>query len=338
MPYRPDLKYIDRELKGSLTLEIVLDTGRKNGIYEPWVLNRIELVGRKIEKTNRKDISVGKVFSITDILKEIHQALNENKKAFHRIPQDSKIIAQELLLFENSRADELMRIVDSQFQKTRMTVKTSWVDAVVCKDFLQDINYHLQNAFKNKIETTITGLIALMSRTVSAAIYSMAKSYLIAFLVITLMMIFLIGDMRIGLLSMVPNLIPIIVTMGFMGLMDIPLDINSLMIGSIALGIVVDDTVHFLYNFQKFYQRRGDPYYAVEKTLLGVGRALVITSLVLATGFFILMCSSLKNLLNFGLFTGVTIIIALLADLVLVPAILTKVAPKRAVFKIQADQ
>jgi predicted RND superfamily exporter protein len=330
MPYRPDLSYIDQKLKGSLTLEIVLDTGRENGIYEPWVLNRIERVGRKIEKTNRADISVGKVTSITDILKEIHQAINENDKTFYRIPQHRDIIAQEFLLFENSRADDLARIVDSQFKKTRITVKTSWVDAVVCKDFMRDINYQLQNVFKDKVDATITGLLALLARTVSAAIYSMAKSYLIAFMAITLMMILLIGDMKIGLLSMVPNLIPIIITMGVMGFMHIPLDLNSLMIGSIALGIVVDDTVHFMYNFQKFYNRRGDPYYAVQKTLLGVGRALVITSLVLATGFFILMCSSLKNLLNFGFFTGLTVLIALLADFVLVPALLIMINPRRA--------
>jgi predicted RND superfamily exporter protein len=191
--------------------------------------------------------------------------------------------------------------------------------------------------FKDEVEATITGLLALLARTISAAIYSLAKSYLSAFLAITLMMILFMGNMKIGLLSMVPNLIPIIITMGFMGFMDIPLDITSLMIGSIALGIVVDDTVHFMYNFQKFYNRRGDPYYAVQKTLLGVGRALVITSLVLSTGFFILMCSSLKNLLNFGFFTGVTILIALLADFILVPAILILVNPKRAVIKIESN-
>jgi len=240
-------------------------------------------------------------------------------------------------LFESSRSEDLARIVDSRFKKTRITVKTTWVDAMVCKDFMRDIHHQLQNVSENKVDTTITGLLAILSRTVSAAMYSMAKSYLLAFMAITLMMILLMGDMKIGLLSMVPNLIPIIISMGFMGFMHIPLDLNSLMIGSIALGIVVDDTVHFMYNFQKFYNRRGDSYYAVKKTLLGVGRALIITSLVLATGFFILMCSSLKNLLNFGFFTGLTVLIALLADLILTPALLIMINPKRAVVKIDAN-
>jgi predicted RND superfamily exporter protein len=336
MPYRSDLRYIDQELKGSLTLEIVLDTGKENGIYEPWVLNRIERVGRKIEKTNRADISIGKVISIADILKEIHQAIHENDKTFYRIPQDRRVIAQEFILFENSRADDLLRIVDNQFKKTRITVKTSWVDSVVCKDFMRDIYHQVQSVFNNKVDATITGLIAILARTVSAAIYSMVRSYFIALMAITLMMILLTGDMKIGLISMVPNLIPIIITMGLMGFMHIPLDLNSLMIGSIALGIVVDDTVHFIYNFQKFYSRHSDPYCAVQKTLLAVGRPLVITSLVLATGFFILICSSLKNLLNFGFFTGLTILIALLADFVLLPTLLIMIKPGRDVLRIDA--
>ena len=114
-----------------------------------------------------------------------------------------------------------------------------------------------------------------------------------------------------------------------MGFMNVPLDLHSLMIGSIALGILVDDTVHFIYNFKRHYDKSGDPCYAIQKTILGVGRALLITSMVLSSGFFIFMCSSLKHLFNFGLFTGMTILIALLADFVLTPAILIMVNPNR---------
>jgi predicted RND superfamily exporter protein len=135
-------------------------------------------------------------------------------------------------------------------------------------------------------------------------------------------MIVLIGNLKIGLVSMIPNLLPILITMGIMGSFYIPLDINSLMIGSIAIGIVVDDTVHFMYNFQKYYDKTPNPFYAVRETILGTGRALLITSLVLCTGFFVLMLASLKHLVRFGFFTGITILIALLADFLLVPALL----------------
>jgi predicted RND superfamily exporter protein len=329
LPYRHELNYIDQHLKGTITLELVLDTGRENGVHDPWILNRIEMFCRKTEQIQRQDISVGKVYSITDILKEIHQALNENKVAFYRIPNTRELIAQEFLLFENSGADDLERIVDSQFSKTRITIKRPWVDAVVCKEFVEEINRKMQTVFQGNATIQSTGMMSLLVRAIVAAIYSTAKSYVIAFVVITLLMILLIGDWKIGLLSMVPNLLPIIITMGCMGLAKIPLDINSLMIGSIALGIVVDDTVHFMYNFQRYYHKTADPYVAIEKTLLGTGRALLITSLVLCTGFFILLSASLNNFVIFGFFTGVTILIALLADFVLVPALMLLIERKR---------
>ena len=175
-----------------------------------------------------------------------------------------------------------------------------------------------------------------MVRAIIAAIYSMAKSYVIALVVITILMIFLIGDWKIGLLSMIPNLLPIIITMGLMGLSGNPLDLNSIMIGSIALGVVVDDTVHFMYNFQKYYTRTLDPYDAVRQTLLGTGRALLITSLVLSTGFFILMFASLNHLIRFGFFTGIAILIALLADFLLVPAMMVLIRRKQALHQVES--
>ena len=323
LPYRHDVAFIDKNLKGTIALELVIDTGRENGIQDPMVLNLIEQFCREIEKIQRPEIAVGKVYSITDILKEINQALNENNPEFYRIPQDRQLVAQEFLLFENSGADDLERIVDSQFSKTRITVKTPWVDAVVCRTFIDEINEKLETVFQGQAGIQSTGMMSLLVRAITGAIYSMAKSYAIALVVITILMILLIGNWKIGLLSMVPNLLPILIVMGWMGWAGIPLDLNSLMIGSIALSIVVDDTVHFIYNFQKYFNKTADSYYAIEETLLGTGRALLITSLVLCTGFFILMFASLNHLVRFGFFTGVTILIALLADFVLVPALMT---------------
>lgn len=327
--YKQDLHLIDTRLKGSITLELVLDTQRENGLHEPRILNQIEAFCRQTESYNHGGISVGKVFSNTDILKEIHQALNENDPAYYQIPQNQHVVAQEYLLFENSGSDDLERIVDNQFSQTRITIKTPWVDAVVCKKFIDKIQQQLQDRFQEDLSFHATGLMALLARAISAAIYSMTKSYVVAFFVITVLMIIMIGNAKLGLVSMIPNLLPILTTMGIMGTLKVPLDLNSLMIGSIAIGIVVDDTVHFIYNFQKYYNRSSNPYDAIRETMLGTGRALLITSLVLCTGFFILMFASLNHLVNFGLFTGITILIALAADFLLVPAILVLMHPSK---------
>jgi len=325
--YRKDLIFIDESLKGSITLELVLDTREENGLHDPEILNRIEAFSRHTETIREDGISVGKVFCITDVLKEIHQALNENNAAFYRLPQERKVVAQELLLFENTGSDDLERIVDSQFSQARITIKTPWVDAVVCEKFIGTIQTRLAEQFPDTVSFHATGLMALLARAISAAIYGMTKSYLAAFVAITVLMFILIGKIRLGLVSMIPNLLPILMTMGVMGMLDVPLDLNSLMIGSIAIGIVVDDTVHFIYNFQKYYDRTSDPHEAIQETLLGTGRALLITSLVLCTGFFILMFASLNHLVNFGFFTGITILIALVADFILLPALMVLLSP-----------
>jgi hypothetical protein len=167
--------------------------------------------------------------------------------------------------------------------------------------------------------------MALMARTMPATLNSMAKSYVAAFLVITIMMILLVENIKLGILSMVPNLLPIILTMGLIGLAGLSLNMNTLMIGSIAIGLVVDDTVHFMHNFRRYYDKTGDTYKAIRATLLGTGRALLITSLVLSSGFFVLTVASMKNFVQFGFFTGITILFALLADFLVAPALMVLV-------------
>jgi predicted RND superfamily exporter protein len=145
-------------------------------------------------------------------------------------------------------------------------------------------------------------------------------------------MLLLVGNVKLGLLSMCPNLLPIFMVMGLISLCGIPLDINSLFIGSIAIGLVVDDTIHFVYNFRKYLDETGSPQSAIRETFLGTGRALLMTSIILSMHFFVLLSASLKHSSNFGLFTGIVIIFALLSDFLLAPALLllaTKNKPTR---------
>ncbi|MDY6903168.1 MAG: MMPL family transporter [Thermodesulfobacteriota bacterium] len=322
LPIKKDIQFIDRHLNGIMQVEVVIDTKKENGLYEPDLLNRIEKMAAAFDGYELPGIYVGKIITITDILKETHKALNENQNAFYRIPQDYNTIAQEFLLFENAGSDDLESIVDTQFSKTRASFKVPWVDSVILDTLIQDLHNQLPPFFGDTADITITGMAALMARTISAALNSMAKSYVLAFGVITVMMVLLVGQLKTGLVSMIPNVFPIVYTMGLMGAMNVPLDMTSLMIGSIAMGLVVDDTVHFIYNFQKYYYKTGNAYEAVRLTMVGVGRALLITSVVLSCGFFILFTASLTHIVRFGFFTGITIILALFADFLLAPALM----------------
>ncbi len=324
-PVRIATQKINDELKGSVTLEVILDTGRKNGLYDPVILKKLDRLSEEIERIELENLFVGKASSVADILKEIHQALNENRPEFYSIPDNPKLIPQEFLLFENSGSDDLEDVIDSHFQIARFTIKVPWLDALKYAPFLKDIEARFRAAFGKDANVTITGLMTLFCRALTAAIHSMGKSYAIAGGVITIMMILLIGNLRIGLISMVPNLAPIIVIIGVMGLCGLPLDMFTMLIGSIAIGIVVDDTVHFMHNFRRYYHETADVTEAVRQTLHTTGRAMLVTSVILSIGFFVLMFASMNNVFYFGMLTGITIFLALSADFLLAPALLAMV-------------
>ncbi len=315
-------EYVNENMRGASSVEVVVDTGEKNGFYKPERMQGLAALGDEVSTIDSGEIYVGKTLSLADILKEINKALNENRDEFYTIPDNRQLIAQEFLLFENSGSDDLEDFVDSQFSKTRFTIKMPWADAILYKDFLDDIVNRFKRVMGDGVKISVTGLNALLSRTMSATIYSMAQSYIIAAVVITLMMILLIGNIRIGLVSMIPNLTPIILTLGLMGWMGMPLDLFTMLIGSIAIGLAVDDTIHFMHNYRRYHHDTGDVKEAVRKTLFTTGRAMFVTTVVLATGFFLYLGADMSNLRNFGLLTGFTIIMALLADFFLAPALM----------------
>ncbi len=328
-PSRVATELIDRELRGSITLEVLLDSGVENGLYEPAFLKRIDETNRAAQAIEQDEIFVGKTIALTDVLKEIHQALNENQSTDRRIPDDRNLVAQELLLFENAGSDDLKDVVDSSFQTSRVTLKANWQDAVRYAAFSDTIEALYVEAFGDTAEIRLTGILPLLARTVTAAMHSALKSYLIAGVVITGMMMLLVGSARIGLISMIPNLLPIVLMLGIMGIFDMPMDMFTMLIGSIAIGLAVDDTVHFMQGFRRLYAETGDVYTSVRDTLLTTGRAMLATTVVLSIGFFIFMFASMSNLFNFGLLTGFAISTALLGDFLLAPALMTLAMGRR---------
>ncbi len=328
-PSRIATEKIDNELKGSVTLEIIIDTGKENGLYEPDFLNRLEKAVSHIESLDYGEIFAGKALALSILVKEINQALNENRAEYYRIPQNRDLVAQELLLFENSGSDDLQDFTDSRFSKARFTVKVPFKDAILYKELMNDVNSYFSGQFP-EAKIQITGMIALLFRTIYNVAVSMAKSYLIAIVIITILMIFLIGRVRIGLLSMIPNLTPILIMLGIMGIFSFPMDVFTMLVGSIAIGLAVDDTIHFMHNFRRYYEASGDPARAVHETLQTAGRAMLVTTIVLSIGFFIFMFANMNNLFNFGLLTGLTITMALLADYFIAPALMVIVnKPKK---------
>ena len=321
-PAHEATRYIDRNLGGAVALEVVLDSKSENGLHDRDALAKLDTLASRIKGEAEEPVTVGSVLSVADLLKEIHQALNENQPDFHRIPENPRLIPQEFLLFENSGSDDLEDLVDPQFRIARFTLRVPWQDTLAYGPFIRDVEARFRESFGEDVGASITGLMSLLSRTLEAAIVSAARSYMIAFVVITVMMIALIGRVGTGLISMLPNLAPIALTLALMQIAGIPLNLFTMLVGSIAIGLAVDDTVHFMHHFHRYLERTGDIEEAVSQTLQTSGRAMLVTSIVLSAGFFIFCFANMRNLIDFGLLTAITIMTALAADFVLAPALM----------------
>lgn len=320
---------IDRELRGSITLEAVIDSGRPGGLHDPGLLHRIDEAMRRAERIEQPPVFVGKATSITDVVKEIHQALNENRRDFYALPDDRRLVAQELLLFEQSGSDDLESVVDGRTQRARVSFRIPWDDALLYPALIDEIESELRATLGDGVEIEMTGLLVVLARVFDALLASMTRSYGIAFLLITPMMMLLLGSASRGLLSMIPNLLPVLVTLGLMGWLDLPLDVSTIMIGAIVIGIAVDDTIHFMHKFQRYYEETGDAHEAIRSTLRSTGAALLFTTLVLSGGFAIIGLGTLVNIRNFGMLTAAATLAAFTADLFVSPALMA-LATRRA--------
>ncbi len=327
--FRTAMNYVDERMGGALTIELVVDTDRENGLQEPDVLNRMEEVRRRVGVYRDEGLAVRGTSSLLDVVKESHQALNENRSEFYAIPQDRSLVAQELLLFENSGNDELERLVDSQFSVARMSVRNIWLDGFELEGLLDRAAREFPEIMGSAGEITITGMSAVITGTVRATIRSLARSYSLALILITPLMMLLIGSLRSGLVSMVPNLIPIAMTLALMTLMDITLDMFTLMIGCIAIGLAVDDTIHLISGFRRYLAETRDPMRAVERALETTGRALLFTSVVLTCGFLVFVLSSMGNLRDFGVLTAFAVGSAFVLDITATPALLMLVTRRQ---------
>ncbi len=322
-PVRDAILMVNDHFDGGMTLEMLVKTGEENGVKDPEILRRIDEI-----VAYAKTLSIGEMYakqatSLSDISKEIHQALNENRSEYYKIPDDKTLLAQELLLFENSGSDDLEDRVDSLFTQARVTIKIPFTDALHFVPFNEVFEPKAREIMGDAAELQFTGIKAVMGKIFFELMNGMRDSYLLAVLVITPLMIFLIGSLRLGLISMIPNLTPIIITLGGMAWLGIPIDAFTMLIGSIALGLAVDDTIHFMHNFQRFYLNTGDCEEAIKQTLTTTGHALLFTTVVLTIGFLVYMLSVMGNLRTFGMLTGFCISMAFLADVLFAPALVT---------------
>jgi len=195
--------------------------------------------------------------------------------------------------------------------------------------FLADVQDFCDRVFPSDFDVEPAGSLVLYAHMEKALVEGQLKSFALALVVIIFVIMLVFGSWRAGAYSFAPNVIPIMVTVGFMGIFGIPINLATCMMPSIAIGIAVDDTIHFLARFRREYRKNHDPRASSEITLATTGRAIVVTSIILFFGFLVVVFSDFKPNYYFGILTALTMVWALLGDLFTLPSSFICFPPKK---------
>jgi len=324
---------VDEVMGGTVSYSYVFDTDKTDGILDPAVLREIEALQNK---ANTMDI-VMKTYSIVDLLKDINKSLHDENPSYYVLPETVEQAAQYLLIYEMSGGNELENYITTNYNSANLEVRTKLADASEIQKLVAELDRFLESRPVNGIKPAMTGMGALWFKLIDYIVQSQIRGFLLAFSVIAVMMCILFGSIRVGMLSMIPNLSPVVITLGIMGWAAIPLDYVKLMIGCLAIGIAVDDTIHLLARYQHEFRRSGNYEEALFRSMAHVGRALFITSVVLVSGFLVFLNSLMDSLAQFGVLVAATISVALLADFLLMPALVMVFKPFGPEFSAEGE-
>ena len=319
-PVRIATEIFDERLSGTMSMEVLVDAGVAGGVRQPEVVAALDEMARVLPAIPAiEGARIQRSLSFVDVLREIHHALTEGDPEQGALPSEARLIAQELLLFEATGAEDLERVVASDYSSARITLRAPWGSGRDYLALIPEVEAALEGLLPSGVSVSTTGLIVLFAEAVEAISHGFVLSYGTAVLMVTLVMIAFLRSLRAGLASMVPNVLPIAITLGVMGVFGIDLDLFTMLIGSIALGLAVDDTVHLSHAFRRGWEEHGDLERAVSEGLETTGSAILTSSVVLCLGFATFGFSSMSNLVAFGGLTALSIGLALLIDVVFLP-------------------
>jgi len=312
-------KIVDSHLFGTDDMEIVIQ-GKVDDLKNPNILKRIDLLSLRIEELPR----VKKVISISNYVKRIHKALHEDKPEFFKVPDNQFLIAQELFLFSLSDdgRKEIESYITSDYSQGRISIKIESMpsaESLILGNRLE--NMVKETFYGTDLQVNLTGTIYLHNLSDQYIFESQIKGFILAFILIIGVLFLAFFSVKFGILSIFPNLIPIVFIFGIMGWFGVPLNVGTVMIASVALGIAVDDTVHFISRFRKEYTAENISLeHALNKTTVSVGKPIVFTSMINIIGFSTALLSGFLPTREFGLLISLTLLFALLGDIIFLPA------------------
>ncbi len=329
IPFRGDSEFLMENLTGIYRVEYSVGAGAANAVNEPEYLAKLE------EYTDwlRTREEVTHVYSITDIFKRLNRNMHGDDTAWHRIPDNREMAAQYLLLYEFSLPyglDLTDRInVDKSASRVSVILEGD-ISTQTIRDFKDASEAWLHDNAPDYMHAEATSPSVMFAYIADRNINSMMKGNFVALVLISGIIMLALKNLKMGFISLVPNLIPPIMGFGVWALLVGEVNMAVALVTSIALGVIVDDTVHFLSKYHRARREKGlGAQDAVRYAFHTVGSALVVTSFVLVAGFGTLMFSAFKMNSLMGTLTAVIIACALIADFFLLPPLLMMLDKKK---------
>lgn len=325
--FRVDTDYTTENLTGLYTIDYSLESSEPGGISNPGFQRDVAAFA----KWYRQQPETMHVNVYTDIMSRLNKNMHGDNGDWYRLPENRDLAAQYLLLYEMSLPYglDLNNQINIDKSATRMTVSIQTLSTNHFLEFVERAKTWQQNHTSHIKQVEASGPSVMFAHIGKRNIISMLGGTTLALVLISMILIFALRSVKIGLISMVPNLVPAAMGFGLWGLLVGEVGLALSIVTGMTLGIVVDDTVHFL---SKYLRARREKNYstqdAVRYAFTSVGRALIVTSIVLAVGFLVLSLSSFELNSSMGLLTAIVIVFALVADFLLLPPLLMKLEEK----------
>ncbi|WP_455365740.1 efflux RND transporter permease subunit [Kaarinaea lacus] len=329
IPVRVATDVLEHRLSGADFIEYSLPAKGPGAIADPDYLHRLEQFAQWL----RQQPEVVHVYTVADIFKRLNKNLHDDDDAWYRLPESRELAAQYLLLYEMSLplGLDLNNQINVDKSATRIIVTVKNLGTRVFRGLDQRAQQWLQENMPEYMHVRGSGLSIVWAYLSKRNIINMLIAAFGALFAISLVMIFALKRLDIGFISLIPNLTPAVMAFGIWGVLVGEVGLGLSVVSSMTLGIVVDDTVHFITKYLRFRSNKQlSPENAIQQTFFLVGPAMAVTTLALVAGFLVLTFSDYKMSADMGLLSALTVSIALVMDFLLLPALLLKLSNKTA--------
>ncbi len=325
LPLRASFDVVNDHMGGSMNMEISIDLKTENAMKDPAVLYKIEALQTYLKAVEGS--KVVKTLSLVNVVKDSYKALNGGDERFYVIPDDPAVLSQTLFLFDNANPKDRRRLVTDDYSNGRIGINLKNAGSVEALAFKEKVQHYMDNNFRSiqakypDSEITLTGNMTLVAKMLDYISWAQIKSFGLTLVVISVILFMVFGNFKAGVIAIVPNVFPILTAFGIMGYLGIPLDMDTLLIAPVIIGLAVDDTIHFMTHYRLEVDKYGDIKTAAVSAIREAGQAICFTSLILAAGFSMFFMSFHNGLSHFGIFSAIAIITAFIADICLLPAL-----------------